>query len=538
MNRPQREFLAADPHTAVLLWGRRTGKTEGPAAVHTLRRIHEMPRANGFIAGTTYEQLLTRTLPPLIASWESMGYKRDVHFWVGSYAPKNLKIPKAHRHPLKADHYIHWYNGSGQYLVSQDRPGTINGVATQWGYADEAKFLNVDRLREEVLLTLSGLADLYGDHPHYLSMLYTSDMPTTQKGQWLLEYEKEMDKELFDLIFALVAEEARLEARYDEASQRVQSTIRRQLGELREALAQLRKNSVYYSEATTLDNIDVLGLEPIRGFRRTLTDSVFNSSVLNKRRVAVEFGFYAMLDEDIHGYDAFDYTHIDGLDLSLALSVERDSRWDADVRRDQPLDLGGDANNIFCCCVVGQQQGRSYRTLKGMHVEHPDLLPELVQKFIKYYRHHRNKHVRYYYDHTMIPRNAASDVSYADIWCDGLIAAGWTVERIYIGQASSHHSRYLLWQQTFKGSDTRLLKWTINRSNCRELIVALQKAGIKKSGEEFKKDKWSETIRDGKPVVPPVEATHYTEALDMLWCGAHKSVMHELTSEFAGQAYG
>jgi hypothetical protein len=151
-NKPQLLVHLIMAQIIVCIWGRRTGKTEGPMADFTLNNIFSMPRSNGFLSGTTYEQLLTRTLPPLIAAWERRGYYENVHFWVRKFPPADLKVPKAYRSPLKPDHYIQWYNGSGIYLVSQDRPGTINGVATQWGAADEAKFQNYDKLREEALL--------------------------------------------------------------------------------------------------------------------------------------------------------------------------------------------------------------------------------------------------------------------------------------------------------------------------------------------------------------------------------------------------
>jgi hypothetical protein len=535
MNVPQLRAIGVDAHTQRHVWGRRTGKTEGPGGVYTVRRVHDMPRSNGFMIGTTYEQLLTRTIPPLVAAWEGLGFYEGIHFWLRKEAPKNLRVPKAYRTPLKYDNYIQWYNGSGIYLVSQDRPGSINGVATQWGYGDEAKFLDVNRLNEEAMLTLSGKADVFGECPHFLSTMFMSDMPTGTKGGWLMEAEALMERDAVELVFQMAAEEGRL-LRASAAPGVTQGQLRqiqKQLLQLRAGMGQLRRGLVHYSEATTLDNIHVLGLDVIKNFRRNLPLGIFDSSVLNKRNVQVEHGFYGLLDEDRHAYDNFDYSHIDQLQLTLRDDVEKDSRWDGDVDPYRPLEIAMDHNNVINSLVVGQEHGRDMRAVKSMYVLQPELLEKVVEEFCRYYRHHRCKHIIYHYDQTCIGLDASRNLSYADMVVKVLLANGWTVERNYFGAASNHYARYVLWGKILKENDPLLPRFRYNRTNTASLVVSMQGARTKQVGNESKKDKDDEKMVNGRPKVPPQLATHLTEAADMLIWGKYARRVKNLSSTFA-----
>jgi hypothetical protein len=520
LNKPQLRALAIDAHTQVHMWGRRTGKTEGPGGAFTARRVHDMPRANGILMGTTYEQLLTRTIPPLVAAWEKLGYYQDVHYWVRKRPPAGLRIPKAYRTPLKYDNYIQWYNGSGMYLVSQDRPGSINGISSQWLYGDEAKFLNVERLREEAMITLSGMRDLFGHLPHYLATCFMSDMPLANKGNWLFEYEAKMESEACELVLRLVMEYGRIEQLLPQLNTTQQRKAQRELAKLQGHIDQLRTGLTHYSEASTLDNVHVLGLNTIKQMRRDLPNETFQSSVMNKRVVQVANGFYASLNEDYHGYHAHNYRHIDNLVLDYKDQPDKNSLWDEDVNPREPLDIGLDYNNIFNSLTVGQPHGREYRLVNSLFVDSPLLLDDVVQKFCDYYRHHQAKHVRFFFDHTAVAVSANKSTSYADDVCNILYANGWTVERCYLGQAWKHYARFLLWGKLLRELDSSLFRFRFNLTNARQWMISAQGAKTKRSGEEWKKDKDSEKVIAGKPVMPPRDATHLSEAADMLIVGA------------------
>jgi len=69
-------FTAANK--TVFVGGRRLGKTHGIAAPWTLRNVQRMPKSAGAFVGSSFQQLLTRTLPGTLTALESFGYKRNV----------------------------------------------------------------------------------------------------------------------------------------------------------------------------------------------------------------------------------------------------------------------------------------------------------------------------------------------------------------------------------------------------------------------------------------------------------------------------
>jgi hypothetical protein len=132
---------------AVLARG--TGKTKGIIAPKSERLLNMMPRCTGVIVGATFQQILTRTLPPVIAGWEKLGYINGKHFLIGIKPPKVWREKfdwKGPYHlPLNYEYFISWWNGAGVQLVSQDRAGSSNGVSIDWIMGDEAKLLNRER---------------------------------------------------------------------------------------------------------------------------------------------------------------------------------------------------------------------------------------------------------------------------------------------------------------------------------------------------------------------------------------------------------
>lgn len=531
MNLPQLLFKLVMAQINIVLWGRATGKTEGPMAMFTLDNIYKMPRSNGFLLGTTYEQLLTRTLPPLFAAWEGYGIRQNEHFWIGRFPEQKLKIQKALRSPLKADHYIQFNNGSGIYLVSQDRPGTINGVRTQWGAGDEAKLLDAEKMRSEVLLTMAGFADHFGHLSNYLSLLFCSDMPNTSKGNWLFDYKDQVDEETINAILQCQMKILELKGLLERVGPSKRLVLQKDILKFEGYLNELRKNTVFVSLASTLDNIHALGLTAIKNFKLTLSDIEFQLSVLNKRILAVENGFYGLLSEDEHGYDSVNYDFVDTLEMEPGKTLVKDCRWDADLDRNAPLDISCDYNNAINSVVVGQERGRQYRFINTLFVKRPLLLKDCVAKFCEYYKHMNTRHVNYYYDHTAVARSASTDLSFADEWCQELEKAGWTVTKVYIGQAPGHSSRYMLWEYAFSG-DNRVSTFRFNKTNSKDWQVSCQQAKVIRSGGVFKKDKSSE--KDTK--LPQEQATHISEAGDILWYGTQRHKIDASSHSFTDTA--
>lgn len=522
LNQPQRQAHLVRAHEHYHVWGRGTGKTEGPIALRSIHNQNAMPRGATGMVAATYMQILTRTLPPLEKAWQRYGYMPDVHYWVGKFPPKNLKIPRAIYHPRSAEHCVFWWNGHVRHFMSLDRPGLSNGKTVDSIDGDEARFLNYPRYLDDIAPTNRGNREIFGHLAEHHSVTFCTDMPADQSGKWILDKEREVNKTLINQIINIQLDYNKLEQEWHHptTTQPRRQYLNRKMRDYGYVLNELRKGSVFYSEATSLANIETLGEEQFKQWKREMKPAVYDRAVLNKRIIQVEKGFYPLLDLERHTYDAFDYGFIDDNAILLRQSgFTQDCRYDADIRKDKPLDIAFDCNGYFNCCAIGQEHSKEYRVLNALYVKDEDRLEELCQKAIVYYRHHPTKFINFFYDHTFVGTDSTRTFSYADLIARAFTKAGWKVNMIYIGQQPKHDTRYRMWGAVLKEDDRRIVRVRLNKTNCSQLLVALQRAAVRQGSKGFEKDKRDESRIH---TVPPEEATHFTDAFDTLYIGKYK----------------
>jgi len=520
-NIPQLEFSIVRPQLGTCIWGRGTGKTEGPGAEFIARNAMDMPGSLGGIVSITYDKLLNMIIPALKVGWARMGYKENVHYWVRKAPPEDLKIPQAYRQPDTNQHIIKWFNGSAQLLISIDRLHIANGASLAYIYADEVKFFPREKFKE-VLLTLRGQAHLYGDLSCCESLLLTTDQPRPEMpGEWVFELEKDSDSDTAAVIIAIQYEIHQLSQELESVKSKKRiAQIEKEIDRYLDDINLLRKGLNYTSRASTLDNVHALGISVIENYKKTLTAYEYALSVLNKKPDKAENSFYHLLSDDKHGYYAPNIDYIDGLDNRIR---EKDCRWDGDLLFDAPLELGCDYNSAINWVTIGQEKEDSFDMVNSMYVLKPKKIKDLVAKFDKYYAHKKkvNNTVIFNYDHTAIGESAKDDISFADEWISLLTAKGWNVVPNYIGQASNHRSRYYLWEAVLSG-DGRLPTFRINLANNIDLMISLKATITRKDKKgDFGKDKSSEI----KKSIPPEHATHGGEALDSLIWAKYKPLI-------------
>jgi hypothetical protein len=524
LNEPQRMAHLVNAHEHYHVWARGTGKTEGPIALRSIYCQDTMPKGATGMVAATYMQILTRTLPPLEKAWQRYGYMPDVHYWVGKFPPKNLKIPKAIYHPRSPEHSIFWWNGHVRHFMSLDRPGLSNGKTVDAIDGDEARFLNYQRYIDDISPTNRGNREIFGHLAQHHSVTFCTDMPHDQSGKWILEKEKAVDKKQITQILNIQLKYNDIELEYHnpETPKRRKIYLARMMRDYAKALNELRKGSVFYSEATSLANIEVLGEEQFKQWRREMKPAVYDRAILNKRIIQVEKGFYPLLNLDRHTYDAFDYGYIDNHSGIIRLpGFETDSRCDADVDKAKPLDIAFDCNGYFNCCTIGQESDKEYRFLNAVYVKDDDRLQELCQKVAVYYRYHPEnaRTLNFYYDHTFVGTDSTRVYSYADLIANTFRKAGWKVNMNYIGQQPKHKTRYEMWNLVLKEDDRRIVRVRLNKSNCSQMLIALQRAAVRQGMKGLEKDKRDESRIH---TVPPEEATHFTDAFDTLYIGKFK----------------
>lgn len=519
-NKPQLLSMLVRPFEEYAVWGRGTGKSEGLIAPRALDNVLSMPRSTGAFVGATYQQLLTRTLPPVILGWEKMGYKKDVHYFIGKKPPKSWKWPEAYRPPLSYDYYIWWYNGSGIHLISQDRPGTSNGLSIDWIIGDETKLLNKKKLDSELLPTNRGNGQFFGHLAQHHSMLYCTDMPTQPSGKWILEKEKEMNVEQIDLIKNTALHIIVLKQQYRDAAKTKKPLILKEIQQYENMLNELRFESVYYSEFSSLENIEALGVQYIKQMRRSLQDLEYQTSILGRRVFRIENGWYGLLDEDIHEYNSYDYSYIDSHYTDLSRLATLDSRQDADIMKDMPLDISLDYGGAHNFLVTGQPVNNTYRFLNAMYVKamNKQHLKDLLQHFCEYYKGHPCKEINYYYDHTATGTYQGAEESCDEIVYNYLTNAGWDVTRIYLGHTPPPKSRYILWQESLSGNNPDVPMAMFNKTNCKHLLISMYNCGVLPGGATgYEKDKRTEK----KETVPQEDAPHFSDAADTLLWGRY-----------------
>lgn len=529
MNIPQMMVNIVAARETWCVWGRGTGKSEGVLAPAQLRNVQSMPRSLGINVGATFSQILVRTLPAVIKGWEKLGYRRDEHYFIGHYAPKEWRWDKPYFAPIDGRYIIHWYTGAAILMVSQDGHGMANGISADYIHGDEAKLLNYDKLKQELFPVNRGNNQFFAHLPQHHSLLFTTDRPTSPKSMWILEKAKLHNQELVDLIITLQYKLNELHAKWSSFSADSQRVHGTRVRELEKQLALLRMACVYYSEASSLSNIHALGEDYFKQMKRNLPKFEFETSILNMASKMNDRSFYPMLDENVHTYEKYSNSFFENTGYDLEKLSTDDCRKDGDCDSEQSLDISIDYGAVINIMAVGQQAGtRQENIIKEFFVSSPRILDHLIDDFVRYYRFHRNKVINYYFDHTAIASSAASTKSFRDIVVERFQRAGWQVRQIYTGQAPHHEEKYLFWNDVLAEESATLPVFRMNRANCPSLKKSMEDAGVKQSDEGFKKDKSSERNKN----IAPEFATHGSDAVDMLMWGKFKSGFQREESTF------
>jgi len=514
------------------VWGRATGKTDEPIANRAAHGANQMPRGTTGIIAQTYMQLLDRTLPPLFKAWEKFGYRHGVHYWVGQRPPAKLNIPEPIYKVIDPKHYIFWWNGHVFYLVSQDRQGLANAKSLDAILADEVKFLNFEQYQEEVIPANRGNDNIFGHMwEHHMVTMYT-DMPTQQKARWILEKAEQVNMETIGTVLNLQIEYNKMYAEFN--NQRTTAPrkvyLLRKLKNYYLAINEIkmgeesedgdREGLVWYSEASTLANIQILGERKFNQWLRELKSTVFDTSIMNLKNLMVDDGFFYLLDTVKHCYHSHDYNYIDSLGLYLPDGIVKDCRKDGDLVKNRPIDCALDYNSAIKSIVFGQDTTKFYNIVKSHFVLAIDkkILDDLIDEVCDYYKPHQCKIIHYYYDHTATGTDASRLESFKDIVVKRFRKHGWTVRPHHIGQQPQQTIRYRLWETVFAEKDERFKPVRINYENCEQLITSMQMTGVQQVGTLFKKDKRPELSKK----VAPQDAPHLGDAFETLYIGRFK----------------
>ncbi len=523
----QRQCMAIGAHDEVILAARGTGKSEGIDARFILRNVWEMPGSLGALISPSYAKAWSNTLPAICKALSEWGYVQNIHYVVGHKAPASMGYRDPVR-PLTGEGWanaFHFWNGTVMVILSFSQSMSANSMSIDWIIGPEAKFLNYDKIKTEVNPANRGNVQYFGHCPHHHSTCYSSDMPTSGVGRWLLDKVNEMNNDHINLIRTLYKE--LMEYKRKPLTEHVQKKIsrlqkdldlaRRYQPPVRPEAGKQREYTLFYGEYDIFDNLEVVGEDYIWQMKRDSPALVWRTAFLNERIFKIANGFYSALDENVHFYTPSDNGRLSALGSDWNRLEKSGCLGDGDLDFNAPLHIAFDANASICTAVVGQKDEGTLRVLKSFYVKTPSKLTDLVKRVADYYRPKLNKEIIVYYDHTFTWENATSTESYADTIERTFIAEGYQVNMVYVGQAPKHDWKHLMIDRSLKG-DPDFLWIQFNLYNNEFLKIAMEQAGIRQGRNGFEKDKSVESTEDTADN-PDEYKTHVTDAFDTLWYG-------------------
>lgn len=535
-NKAQRDAMLVSAHSEYIVASRGTGKSEGIDARFIIRNVWEMPGSTGALISPTYAKAWGNTLPAICHALASWGYLEGVHYYVGRKAPAdaNFKLPK--RQPLREawSNCFHFWNGTIMVVLSFNQGMSANSMSLDWIIGPEAKFLSYDKIKSEVNPANRGNRQYFGNCTHHHSVLYSTDMPTSKMGKWILEKSKEMDNAHINYIRNLYKEMIRFKMKpiktdYDKRMERELRTDLELARKFQKPVLPMpgkdHEYTVYYAEYDIFDNLEVVGKDFVWQMYRDSPDLIWRTAFLNERLFRVPNGFYSALTDD-HFYLPGDNGKLQNLDL---IGKEKKTNWkkitgsgclsDGDLDFSKPLYIACDSNSAISTLCVGQinENTNELVTLKSFFVKTPGKLQDVVQMFCDYYAPKLNKEVVFYFDHTFTWTSGTMNDSYADTVVAVLSKNKYNVTPVYIGQSAGHDWKHLQIDQALKGNP-EYLRVSFNLEQNEFLKIAMEQTGVKQGKTGFEKDKSPEKLPDTQDN-PDEHKTHVTDGWDTLFIG-------------------
>lgn len=513
------------PSNLYLFGGRGTAKSTDILAKRSIDVIYDMPRASFAFVSDTYVNLMTNILPAVILGWETRNnFLEKYHFVVDAPPPDHWPRPLIKSFEFK--HTITTFNGCKFFLTSLDRPSSNAGISVVHHFGDEAKYLQWDKLNK-LFPTLRGDYKIYGHSHYFMGQTFCSDMPDPMVGEsdWMLRMEKNMDKDQIIRIIqtAIIVNEINLElyeAQQAGLEGRDLENILKRQSRWTDRLRKIRQDSTFFYIVSSFANADVLTLKYFENLLSSLTFEEFKTAVLSFRKTLENTArFYgALSDKHFYG-DGYNYDYYDK--YGIRDNISQTSEGLRYIRHDQILEGGFDAGNMMSL-VIGQEQGNTYRVLKGIYTLSPEWIRELADKFLVFFKPHKRKQLQLYHDratnqYRKSGKDFASQLKH-DIEFDRQgNRTGWMVQLMSIGQGNiSHADEFNLMNILMGEKDKRLPKLQIDQYECKELKAQLEITPVTKDSKgEIKKVKKGDKL----PALRlAMESTNFTDAFKYLLC--------------------
>ena len=514
------------PQNFIGILGRASAKTTQFQAMRIQQAVTECPGAPFVWVCDTYSNLHKNVIPSVLEGLRFLGWEIDREFVIDRQPPIEWQR-QMYNVIDKYKQVMTFWNGFTFTFVSLDRPSIGAGRSYVGLFGDEVKYWPEEKFTN-IRKAVRGYRARYGDSPWYRSLSLTSDMPNpnhTGEYTWVMKLVKLMDSKKVKLLLQTgqVLNETR--RRYAEAMQtgdeRAIELTRRNMERWQDRWTELRRGTTLFLVASTLINADVLGEEFFSEELEAGLEGIDTNLLSIPQKLTADQKFYVTLNAG-HFYQ--DGNRIDILE-------RHDYGWEQDcsvlkyLDPNRPLDGGMDDGNMKSM-TFGQQRGREYRVLKELFTLPPDNERQLADKFIAYFKPHKTKLLRLYYDRAMnnykkIGTSAIQRIKQAiETNADGS-RSGWRVQLMSLGQGTIYsNTEYQFFSALFAGNlKNRLFILLIDAQNCPNLKAEMENAPIKvvedkRTGrKDIRKEKKGERLPAHRL---PQESTNLTDALKYL----------------------
>lgn len=461
-----------------LEWARGTGKSF-ILAWFMREMVIQMPRASFALVGSTYQQILARTLPSTKEGLALLGLFEGYDYTVGKNGFK-LGFKEPFQSPDNWSNIIHFSNGAIFQLVSLDNANSGRGLNAYAVLGDEAALFDYEKLFNNVKTTNRSKKEIFKKASLLGAEIYASSTPLTKKGKWFIDAEK---------------------------------------------LALQNPKEYAYIKASSMVNKENLRPEWFQEMKTEApSDLIYNAEILNIRPAEILDGFYPQFKQDRHCYTKYNNEYL----LSLTENYTDKSfncLQDADIEPTVPLRLSIDWG-IFLGSVTAQKFQKEFRTLNNHWVKGERDEEDLINDWCDYYESHQNKFVYLYYGHdgnATLRKNTRE--TYGDKIANHLRKRGWKVYDKSKGKPPArHNAKYILLNTLLKQNVSKYPKLTFNEPNNQDLIISIERSEAKEGTngiEKVKKDERNASMKQE-------HTTHLSDAWDIMVYDEYKDIINNV----------
>ena len=551
-----------------LYWiaGRASAKTVQVLAERVQEVAHDCPGAPFAWVADTYSDLHKNVIPSLIDGLSLLGWMPDTHFVINREPPKEWK-QRMYNVCTDWRNTMTFYTGFNFTFISLDRAAIGAGRSYVGVFGDEVKYFPEEKFTN-LLKAVRGFRVKYGGSVWYRSRTLTTDMPNPNhlgEYDWILKLAKQNDKQR--ILLALRAgfvyndtkreyvarlqqyNELKAAARTDPSMRSAMADAERQMQLARRTMERweqrwikTRRGVSFFFISSSYVNVDILGEDWFNDeFAEGLEGAACNIlSVIPKLEASQMF--YCNLSMKNFYADGF----LNDVIEQHPFGWEQDCTVLRYLDPGRPIEAGMDAGNMLSM-VFGQQTGHVMRILKELYTLPPQNVRDLADKFLAYFKPHRRKLLKLYYDRSMnnyqrVNTDMASQIKKAIETDSEGKRTGWTVQLMSLGQGNiSSNLEYRFFMDLLPGHLSRTLyTLLIDQYNCPNLKSEMEVTRTKAKVNE--RDNTTQIVKektgDKLPIHRlPKESTNLTDALKYFVLRQDVVRMWQSRSKLSGAAY-